>query len=37
MAVNQLADIERIFARKHLSFLPSGELVAELRRIAESP
>lgn len=37
LAVKLLADIRQVFDDNHLSFLPSAELVAKLRRIEDSP
>jgi hypothetical protein len=37
IAVKLLADIKRVFDDFHAPFLSSGDLVAELRRIEDSP
>jgi hypothetical protein len=37
LAVKLLVDIRNVFADKHVSFLSSTELIAELRRLDESP
>jgi hypothetical protein len=37
LAVKLLADIKGVFADYHVSFLSSGDLIAELRRIEDSP
>lgn len=37
LSTKLLADIKRVFAEKNVSFLSSTDLIAELRRIEESP